>query len=104
MSSKRGKTSKRGVGTCGNPFCKEPKAPDRFLCVEHAEQMDEIKERSKKNPKLIYNQRSDQRNIMSPRRDGRARKAPTCCYSGCFEPRDPPNPFCVEHANVGMYD
>jgi hypothetical protein len=100
MAQQFKKKSRRGVGQCGNPFCTEPKAPDRFLCVTHARDMDQIRSEFEEDPKLLYNQRSDNpdRLVTDPQsRNKRKPKLPTCCKPGCYELRVPPAAFCFAH-------
>lgn len=63
------------------------------------------------DPKLTYNQRSSNPNrkaFSNPAQPQplkrKAPKTPTCCYVGCFEPREPGEPFCERCKDIGSYE
>ena len=107
MSSNIDKKTRRGVGQCGNPFCSEPRAEDRYVCESHAQELDSIRADFEADPKLLYRQRSDNPNRVISDASGRKysqKIPPMCCKVGCFEIRVPPAVFCSEHENERMDD
>lgn len=94
MKGTPGKRSRRGIGECGNPDCKEPKAPESFLCEVHRDQMAQWRKEDEEDPWLIPNQRSDSAVAQKQKRRPRI---PTCTVIGCYNERISPSSFCFEH-------
>jgi hypothetical protein len=98
------KISKAGVGTCGTPRCNRPKAPGRYVCATHAQEMDRIREELETDPRLLYRLRSDNKDrvILDNGKSKKIGKAslPTCCMPGCFELRVPPDIYCDHHMDA----
>lgn len=67
---------------CGSKGCPEPRVEGRYVCAEHAVQMDRIREEFQ----------AASRNKMR-----RTKRAPTCCAPGCYEPRERTKSFCDTH-------
>lgn len=85
-----------GVGQCGSPDCLEPRAEGRYVCSKHGEIMDRIREEIYGiDPRARFTQGGV--NVEASARRRRQKLGPTCCYVGCYEPRDPPTPFCLVH-------
>lgn len=85
--------STRGIGSCGAPACDEPKVYGHFLCNEHLEEILKIKN-------LFDKDTEERARSALGRKNGNRRsyaKTPTCCWTGCTEPRIPPNSYCDFH-------
>ena len=85
--------NQRGVGQCGSPGCNRDRAPDRLVCKDHAKIMDKIREELFGGD---YRARFSQGSAEAPKKR-RQKLGPTCCFVGCYEPRDPGTPFCFSH-------
>ena len=72
-------------------------------CKEHSAFFKRVREELEDNPKLIYNQRSDNPNRTltdketGKRKKPRGKNLPVCCVPSCFELRVPPDPYCMDH-------
>lgn len=89
---------------CGNPSCKKEPLEGRFVCDEHAGEMDRIKKELEEDPRLLYHQRSDNPNRRFTEPSGKvatkkAPTVPTCKVLGCFQERVPPDIYCDQHMN-----
>jgi len=91
---------------CGNPYCNKERLLDRYVCEEHAQELDRIREELESDPKLLYNQRSDNEDReYTTEKTSRKPGLPICCNIGCFELRVPPNPYCDRCTEEGViYD
>ncbi len=68
---------------CRSPYCDEPPAIGRRFCSYHAEVLDRVKD-------SIEGRSAEVRN-----RIGRKSARPTCCRSGCWEPRMSYERYCA---------
>lgn len=93
----------RGIGVCGTPGCKRPRAPDSYLCSEHVGNIRRIREELEGDPRLLYHQssKSNKRRVIEGSKVMRKRvqSVPTCCYVGCYNHRIPPDAFCETHSD-----
>lgn len=106
--------STRGKGQCGNPYCRERRAPDHYLCAEHLKEILQIKEEIDGGNLFLRRSDNSDREISSghgftnaDRGSGtgiKSPRTPTCCHVGCYEPRVPPNPYCYIHENLASED
>lgn len=58
---------------------------------------DRWREESERDPRLLYQQRSDNPNRQFKDKEVKKKRRPrlpTCCRPGCFEIRTPPDPYC----------
>jgi hypothetical protein len=67
---------------CGSKGCPEPRIEGRYMCAEHAKEMDRIRE--------AFNEEAR-------RKIRRSKRPPTCCVPGCYEPRERNKAFCDAH-------
>jgi len=67
---------------CGSKGCPKPRAEGRYVCAEHAVEMDRIREEF---------------NDAARRKIRRTKRPPTCCYPGCYELRPRTRAFCDTH-------
>ncbi len=120
MGNHIGKKSRPGVGTCETPVngkpCGKKRVKGSLLCVKHRNAIRKSAEETAKDPRLMYNQRSDSPNrkaIEVQKKNGKKKdvvvkkrppRIPTCCVIGCYQPRVPGEPFCYECQDKGMYD
>lgn len=68
-------TTTESLTECRSPNCKEPPAPERRWCAEHAEIFDRVKASEVARKKKVVDA------------IGRKDVYPTCCREGCREPR-----------------
>src|SRR5687768_7221212 len=90
---------------CSSPQCEGKRVRGRNFCKVCAKNLDRIRKEFEDDPKLLYNQRSDNPDRKMAEKDApikRPRTSPTCCMIGCYEHRQPPSPYCILHENCGL--
>jgi len=96
-------TSNSKAAECVFTDCSKKPLKEEKSCREHYDFFKRIREELEENPKLLYNQRSDNPNrTLTDKHTGktkksRGKKLPICCVPGCFEQRVPPDPYCTDH-------
>jgi hypothetical protein len=94
------KRQKPGTGTCSTPRCEAPKSRGSNFCLPCKHRLKDIKQDFESDPRLLYMQRSDNRDRRflktgaTRRAGGKRPSLPVCCKPGCYELRVPPDPYC----------
>lgn len=107
----RSKRTSWKPGRCGTPDCQSERIEGRYVCDEHAKEMDRIRHELETDPLLLYNQRSSNKNRIitdnaqaKGKRPKKRPRAPVCCLVGCYEIRVPPSPYCDAHSDTAVDD